>query len=77
MATKPWITIAPCRGYSGAELKALVEKLQELIGTGRLRMTIGNLRFPTGQALLDWLAEAKIPFEPSAVEQIEHSAGVH
>ena len=64
-------------GYSGAELKALVEKLQELIGTGRLRMTIGNLRFPTGQALLDWLAEAKIPFERTAVEQIEHSAGVH
>jgi hypothetical protein len=42
-------------GYDAHALGDLADKLQELVGVGSLRMTVGSLGFPTGQALLDWL----------------------
>ncbi len=56
-------------GYGGAALKAVAEKLQELVGGGSLRMTVGSFGFPTGQSLLDWLKAANISFNPAKVEQ--------
>lgn len=56
-------------GYGGAALKDLAAKLQEIVGGGSLRMTIGCLSFTTGQALLDWLKSLNIPFDPTKVTQ--------
>lgn len=54
-------------GYGAAALKDVAEKLQVIVGDGSLRMAVGSLGFPTGQALLDWLKVAKIPFNLSKV----------
>jgi len=56
-------------GYGGAELKAVAEKLQDIVQDGSLRMEIGNLGFPTGQALIDWLNVVQEPFNLSYVSQ--------
>jgi len=56
-------------GYGAAAIKGIAEKLQEIVGAGSLRMTVGSLRFATGQALLDWLRAANIPFDLSKVVQ--------
>jgi hypothetical protein len=56
-------------GYDAALLKSIAEKLQELVSGGSLRMTIGSLGFPTGQALLDWLKVANQPFDLAKVGQ--------
>ena len=56
-------------GYSGTALKVVVEKLQELVGGGSLRMTVGRLGFPSGQTLLDWLKAVNQPFNQSKVKQ--------
>lgn len=56
-------------GYGGAELKAVASKLQDIVQDGSLRMEIGELGFPNGQALIDWLNAAKEPFNLSYVSQ--------
>lgn len=56
-------------GYAAAALKAVADKLQEIVGAGSLRMTVGSLGFPTGQSLLDWLKAAKQPFNSAKVVQ--------
>ena len=56
-------------GYSGAELKSVATKLQEIVVDGSLRMEIGELGFPSGQALIDWLNTLKEPFNLSYVSQ--------
>jgi len=56
-------------GYTAVELKALADKLQEIAGGGTLRLTIGSLGFPTGQALLDWLSASNQPFNQDKVSQ--------
>jgi len=44
-------------------------KLQDIVQDGTLRMEIGELGFPTGQALIDWLNVVKEPFNLSYVSQ--------
>ena len=56
-------------GYDGAELKSVATKLQEIVVDGSLRMEIGELGFPSGQALIDWLNTLKEPFNLSYVSQ--------
>jgi len=56
-------------GYGGAELKTVAGKLQDIVKDGTLRMEIGNLGFPTGQALIDWLNVVQEPFNLSHVSQ--------
>jgi len=56
-------------GYGADVLKSVADRLQELAGTGSLRMTIGSLGFSTGQALLDWLKASNQPFDVSKVRQ--------
>jgi hypothetical protein len=56
-------------GYRSESLKGFADRLQELVGTGSLRMTVGSLGFPTGQLLLDWLKAANQPLEISKVRQ--------
>ena len=56
-------------GYDAAVLKDVANRLQELAGTGSLRMTIGSLGFSTGQALLDWLKASNQQFDMSKVRQ--------
>jgi hypothetical protein len=56
-------------GYNAASLKSVAGKLQEIVNGGSLRMTIGSLGFPTGQALLDWLKATKQPFNVGKITQ--------
>lgn len=56
-------------GYSAASLKQAADKLQDIVGPGALRMTVGSLAFPTGQALLDWLRATNQPFDMAKVQQ--------
>ena len=56
-------------GYAAAAVKTVAEQLQTIVGNGSLRMSVGSLAFPTGQALLDWLKTTKQPFNASSVSQ--------
>lgn len=56
-------------GYDSAALKSVAEKLQDIVNGGSLRMTIGSLAFPTGQALLDWLKATNQTFQVAKVTQ--------
>lgn len=56
-------------GYTAASLKQAADKLQDIVGPGALRMTVGSLAFPTGQALLDWLRATNQPFDMAKVQQ--------
>lgn len=56
-------------GYTAESVKAVAEKLQDIVGNGSLRMTVGSLHFPTGQALLDWLRTTNQPFNLAKVIQ--------
>jgi hypothetical protein len=56
-------------GYSADSLKSFADRLQELVGTGSLRMSVGSLGFQTGQNLLDWLKATNQPFDISKVRQ--------
>ena len=56
-------------GYDAAAAKSVAERLQEIVSTGSLRMSVGSLAFPTGQALLDWLRATNQPFNAAKVSQ--------
>ena len=56
-------------GYDAAAVKTVAHKLQEIVSGGGLRMAIGSLAFPTGQALLDWLKATNQPFNAVKVRQ--------
>jgi hypothetical protein len=56
-------------GYNSASIKAAADKLQEVVGAGALRMSVGSLGFPTGQSLLDWLKASNQSFDTSKVKQ--------
>ena len=56
-------------GYDGATVKSIAEQLQTLVGGDHLRMTVGALTFPTGQALLDWLQATRQSFDATKITQ--------
>jgi len=56
-------------GYDGAAVKSISDILQGLVGGGSLRMTVGSIAFPTGQALLDWLQATNQQFNLARVGQ--------
>lgn len=56
-------------GYDAVALKSVAVKLQEIVSEGSLRMAVGTLGFPTGQALLDWLKATNQPFNQAKVSQ--------
>jgi hypothetical protein len=56
-------------GYGAAALKIVADKLQDTVGEGGLRMTVGSLGFATGQGLLDWLKINKQAFNQAKVSQ--------
>jgi hypothetical protein len=56
-------------GYTASEFRRLADALQALVGAGTLRGAVQAMAFPTGQALLDWLKAAKIPFDATKVKQ--------
>jgi hypothetical protein len=53
----------------GLALKAILEKLQQVVEGGTLRLQYSVIHFPTGQALLDWIRANNLQFDPTAVEQ--------
>ena len=62
-------------GYDAVAVKAIAQKLQDIVSGGDLRMSIGSLAFPTGQALLDWLKATNQPFNAAKVSQAVSAAG--
>ena len=56
-------------GYDAAALKVVAGKLQEIVAGDTLRMTVGSLGFPAGQALLDWIKATNQPFDAAKVKQ--------
>ena len=59
-------------GYAAAGIKTVAERLQEIVSQatpGSLRMSVGSLVFPSGQALLDWLRATNQPFNAAKVVQ--------
>lgn len=56
-------------GYDGATANSVAKQLQSIVGGDSLRMTVGLLAFPTGQALLDWLKATNQPFIAAKVSQ--------
>ena len=56
-------------GYHAAAVKSVAERLQEIVNGGSLRMSVGSLAFPTGQALLDWLKATRQPFNAAMLGQ--------
>lgn len=56
-------------GYDAAAAKSIAERLQEFVSGGTLRMSIGSLAFPNGQALLDWLRATNQAFNAAKVSQ--------
>ena len=63
-------------GYAAAAVKTVAERLQEIVSqaafgnpVGSLRMSVGSLAFPSGQALLDWLRATNQPFNAAKVVQ--------
>jgi hypothetical protein len=56
-------------GYDAAAAQELAKQLQAIVSEGGLRMIVGSLAFPTGQALLDWLRETNQTFNPTKVRQ--------
>lgn len=60
-------------GYNAMAVKAIAQKLQDIVSGDTppmtLRMTIGSLAFPTGQALLDWIKSTNQPFNTAKVSQ--------
>lgn len=56
-------------GYDAAAVKTVAEKLQDLVGGGSLRMTVGSVGFSSGQALLDWLKATNQQFNVEKMKQ--------
>ena len=56
-------------GYAAISIKAVAERLQEIVDSGSLRMSVGSMAFPTGQDLLDWLKSINQPFNAAKVSQ--------
>lgn len=56
-------------GYSAAALKTVASRLQDIVSEGSLRMQVGSLAFPSGQALLDWLKASNQSFDASKLSQ--------
>lgn len=56
-------------GYDAPAVKAIAQKLQDIVSEGSLRMAIGSLAFPSGQALLDWLKATSQAFNAAKVRQ--------
>ena len=56
-------------GYDHTRVKIIAEKLQDVVGDGGLRMSVGSFGFPTGQALLDWLKATDQQFNAAKVKQ--------
>jgi hypothetical protein len=56
-------------GYAAPNLESLANTLQSIVNGGSLRMTVGSIGFPTGQALLDWLQATNQQFNLAKVTQ--------
>lgn len=56
-------------GYAASAVRVLADMLQEIVGGGSIRMTIGSLGFATGQDLLDWLKSTNQLFNSAKVSQ--------
>ncbi|EXI78520.1 MAG: hypothetical protein AW10_03004 [Candidatus Accumulibacter appositus] len=56
-------------GYDAPAAKLVAERLQEIVSDGSLRMNVGSLAFPTGQALLDWINANNQQFNSAKVSQ--------
>lgn len=56
-------------GYTAEVLQRMVQHLQDLFSAKSLRMSVSELDFQSGQALLDWARQHNQPVDPLKVKQ--------
>lgn len=56
-------------GYTAQTLQQMVQHLQDLFNANSLRMSVSELAFSSGQALLDWSKRHNQPVDPLKVKQ--------
>jgi len=56
-------------GFDSPAIKSIADTLQEIVGGGSIRLTVGALQFSTGQELLDWLKATNQSFNSAKVSQ--------
>jgi hypothetical protein len=52
-----------------AQLKSIIEAMRSLLSGGQVNVEYSALHFPTGQDLLDWVADARAELKAGEVEQ--------
>ncbi|MDD5266887.1 MAG: hypothetical protein PHO08_07135 [Methylococcales bacterium] len=55
--------------YSGEEIKALLEKLQGVMKSSQVSISVEEVKFQRGQLLIDWLAEVARQLQPGEVRK--------
>jgi hypothetical protein len=63
------LTVADKIRLDAANLKGIIEVMRTLVGGGQIEVTVGGLDFPTGQDLLDWVADANTELKAGEVDQ--------
>jgi Protein of unknown function (DUF499)/Chitobiase/beta-hexosaminidase C-terminal domain len=63
------LTLADKIRLDAEKLKGIIEAMRTLVGGGQVDVTVGGLHFPTGQDLLDWVAESKTELQVGEVDQ--------
>jgi hypothetical protein len=63
------LTLAAKIRLDAAKLRSMIEAMRTLVGGGKIDLTVGNLHFPSGQDLLDWVADAKTELKAGEVDQ--------
>ena len=55
--------------FSADQLEGVINHLRGLLCEGQVAVEARALRFPTGQQLLDWVADVRTELQPEEVEQ--------
>ena len=71
IAGKNWIELAIDEKVfiSSDQMDKVLETLRSLLDEGQVQIETSTLKFPTGQSLLDWVAEVQTELEPDEVSQ--------
>jgi hypothetical protein len=63
------LTLSDKIRLDAGKLKSIIEAMRALVGGGQIDVSVGSLHFPTGQDLLDWVADSKTELKAGEVDQ--------
>ncbi len=58
-----YYTLPPGQYHSAERITALAEALTKLVPNGQLTITVGSMKFSSGQGLLDWQQRERLTIE--------------